>query len=89
MFTGLIPFNGMSEIQTLLAVINGKRPPRPEHTDRLGLTDELWGIMQLCWASDPNLRPELFVVKDALQAPSMDTLSQGQNQDAHRADLKL
>jgi len=44
------------------AIMGGERPPRPTHST---LTDELWELMQRCWAQDPRLRPEMSqVVRD-------------------------
>ena len=35
-------------------VMSGARPPRPTHPD---FTEELWSLMQRCWAHEPHLRP--------------------------------
>jgi len=60
-FTGAIPFSSCTPPMAMLAIMQGKRPPRPTHP---ALTEELWEVMQHCWATEPNLRPP---VSDALK----------------------
>ena len=54
-FTGAVPFSGRSDVQVLLAVVQGGRPPRPAHPT---FTEKLWTLMQRCWDQDPHLRPD-------------------------------
>jgi len=55
-FTGVIPFSDFSSAMARLAIMQGKRPPRPTHPI---FTDDLWALMQRCWDHHPHLRPEI------------------------------
>ncbi|KAF9644873.1 kinase-like protein [Thelephora ganbajun] len=55
-FTGAVPFNNCLPAAATLAIMNGQRPPRPNHPD---FTGELWGLMQRCWHHDLHMRPEV------------------------------
>ena len=55
-FTGAIPFTGISTNAAMFAIVQGRRPPRPTHPT---FTENLWTLMQRCWNHDPNLRPEV------------------------------
>lgn len=43
----------------MMAIISGRRPPRPEHS---GLTDGLWDLINLCWEQDQYNRPRMLEV---------------------------
>lgn len=39
------------------------RPPRPpEPAEKRGLSDEVWSLMQECWAVEPSDRPNMTAV---------------------------
>ena len=38
-------------------VLEGKRPRRPSNSKGLGITDEIWDLLELCWARDASSRP--------------------------------
>ena len=38
--------------------MEGTRPERPENTLELGLSDEVWDMMQKCWSAEPTGRPK-------------------------------
>ena len=54
-FTGAPPFPEDSITMATVAIVQGRRPPRPTHP---GVTGALWRMMQRCWNGDPRLRPE-------------------------------
>jgi hypothetical protein len=58
-FTGEVPFNNSLHVAAMLAIMSGKRPQRPTHSN---FTDELWALMRRCWDQDPRLRPEILEV---------------------------
>jgi hypothetical protein len=62
-FTGAVPFHNSLHVAAMLAIMSGKRPPRPTHP---ALTDELWALMQRCWDQTPRLRPEILEVLNVL-----------------------
>jgi len=39
----------------MLAIVQGKRPPRPTHPT---FTEDLWTLIQRCWDGDPHSRPQ-------------------------------
>ena len=39
--------------------MEGVRPRKPEDAKRLGFSDELWRIVELCWLEDRNARPSV------------------------------
>jgi len=49
--------------------MEGVRPKKPEGAKRLGFSDELWRIIELCWLEDRNARPRvediLYSLNDA------------------------
>lgn len=54
-FTGAVPFSEMPSIVAMFNMVGGKRPPKPTHPDFI---ENLWSLMQRCWAHDPHSRPE-------------------------------
>jgi len=65
-FTGAIPFNQRKSLEAVYAVMQGNRPPRPNHP---ALTDGLWKLMQRCWDQDRHNRPRMSEVSQALGPP--------------------
>lgn len=63
-FTGAVPFNNSPPVTAMLAIMAGKRPPRPTHAT---FTDSLWSLMQRCWDQDPHMRPEVSEVSKVLR----------------------
>ena len=62
-FTGLIPFDSCrGDPAVVLKVISGERPTRPANTAELGLTDELWDLIQSAWAQDVQKRPPVEAI---------------------------
>jgi len=59
MFTGSVPFSNDPFVTVILAVVQGKRPPRPIHPT---FTEDLWTLVQRCWDQDPSLRPKISEV---------------------------
>ena len=55
LFTGAVPFEHSVPAAAMLAIMDGKRPPRPTHPT---FTNDLWALMQHCWDQVPHSRPE-------------------------------
>ena len=55
--TGAPPFAGQQAPELACQVLEGKRPPRPNGSKSLGITDEIWALLELCWARDASSRP--------------------------------
>ena len=63
-FTGVVPFGSDSPVVAILAVVQGRRPPRPTHPT---FTEDLWTLVQRCWDPDPHLRPNVSEVLNVLR----------------------
>lgn len=55
--TGHRPFHRLSILETVLAVVTGKRPGKPHDAKFLGFSDSLWELLQSCWSEDSSDRP--------------------------------
>lgn len=67
-FTGAIPFIDGSPAKVRLAIMQGKRPPRPIHPI---FTGDLWILMQRCWDHRPDVRPVVSEILQVLLTPSV------------------
>ncbi|KIM79496.1 hypothetical protein PILCRDRAFT_823402 [Piloderma croceum F 1598] len=59
LFSGKLPFHNISKDSGIMcAVLKGKRPPRPsDDRSRIrGLNNEIWNIIETCWAKKPGRR---------------------------------
>lgn len=45
----------------------GERPLRPPEATKLGLTDDLWELIQSAWAEDATKRPSVPTIIDFFQ----------------------
>ena len=70
MFSGEIPFfENQYDIQVILGVMRGRRPTRPmlELCETRGISDELWDLIQTCWAQNPMERPTAEQIMERLR----------------------
>lgn len=51
------PFFPKRETEIITAVVSGKRPPKPENAEEIGMTEDLWNLLQECWKEDQGMRP--------------------------------
>lgn len=66
--TGLVPFYEFPRDTTVMfKIMSGVRPSRPSPTPNSELLDEVWSIMQECWVTDPQGRPEINKVIDQVR----------------------
>jgi hypothetical protein len=71
MFSGEIPFFEISyDIQVILGVMRGRRPAHPMHElcKTRGISDDLWDLIQTCWAQNPMQRPATEQIMERLRA---------------------
>lgn len=47
-------------------VLKGGRPDRPKDAESLGLTGEVWDIIQTCWQKNPDSRFGAFKLVECL-----------------------
>ena len=75
--TGQPPFPNYKDYVVMRKVIEGHRPGRPEGTEGVWFTDDLWGMLELCWEVRLESRPGIESVLECLgraswPSPSMD-----------------
>lgn len=74
-------------------IAGGERPPRPPKSTRLGLSDELWAVIQASWRHELAERSALSTFVDLLERanPDIATLEEltgfDENSDDHLAKL--
>lgn len=61
--SGRVPFYQLTHAAAILAALQGNRPERPEGVEGVWFTDDIWRVLQSCWASQPSNRPS---IEDAL-----------------------
>ena len=58
-FTGKIPFEGQKNEAVVLRISQGGRPEMPKNAQEIGLTDEMWKLLESCWLQNPKKRPTM------------------------------
>ena len=66
--TGMPPFarRGKRELVCKI-VLEDERPQQPRDSEKLGLTDEVWEVLQECWGKVPSTRPSVDIVSVCLK----------------------
>ncbi|KDR71818.1 hypothetical protein GALMADRAFT_781071 [Galerina marginata CBS 339.88] len=63
--SGRIPYEEIaSDIHVMMEIMKGRNPTRPAEPL---LSDEFWNFIVFCWNRDPSVRPEIDVLREALQ----------------------
>ena len=60
---GTAPFGKLSGSEVVFKVLGGERPSKPANAPELGLSDEVWRLLEDCWRTERTLRPS---IKDVL-----------------------
>ncbi|KAF9643195.1 kinase-like protein [Thelephora ganbajun] len=63
--SGRVPFE--PPMASVLRIVLGERPERPQGAQGAWFTDSIWGMLELCWKPRPNERPSLNKVLRCLQ----------------------
>ena len=68
-FTDKPPFSHIqNEIYIPIFIRDGSSPTRPEDDiTTKGLTDALWDLMNQCWRREPESRPKMSEIREAIQ----------------------
>ena len=67
-FTGQIPFvEQENAVIVVFQILRGDRPKMPENTHEVGLTVEIWNLIESCWRQDPKKRPTIEEIVARLQ----------------------
>lgn len=64
--TGTIPFRNLRLAELVVAVVEGKRPDKPDNALEIGFSDSLWDFVQVCWDRDRERRPKVAGVVERL-----------------------
>ena len=70
--SGRIPFSQFSRYVVIRKVMDGERPERPEGVEGAWFTDDLWWMLNWCWATRPESRPTVTAVLECLERVSRD-----------------
>jgi hypothetical protein len=66
--TGAPPFASQQKPELACQVVlDGERPPRPRNSESLGITNEIWDLLERCWAKDASSRPAAKHVVHSLE----------------------
>ncbi|KAJ6518641.1 kinase-like domain-containing protein, partial [Mycena sanguinolenta] len=66
LYTGRPPFADLRETAALFKIMNNERPQRPPGPP--AVSDTLWGHVSVCWAEDPQARPETQLVVQTMES---------------------
>jgi len=58
-FTGKIPFEEQKNEAVVLQISRGGRPVMPTNAQAVGLTTEMWKLLESCWQQNPKKRPTM------------------------------
>ena len=58
-FTGKMPFDKQKNEAVVLSILRGDRPEMPKDAHAVGLTSEVWKLLESCWRQDPKKRPTM------------------------------
>jgi hypothetical protein len=79
MYSGRVPFEGLSEGKTVLCIVRGERPVRPSmHTPggyMLEPPDDVWDLIMRCWSHDCEARPPIADVCASLENTAVQELT--------------
>ena len=68
--SGQAPFERFREVIVIQKVIKGERPGRPEGVKGIWFTDDIWSMLNLCWAPQPKSRPSIEAILECLEQVS-------------------
>jgi len=64
--SGKAPFTSVRDFIVMRMVVEGERPERPEGPEGVWFTDDLWWMLNQCWATQPKSRPNVEAVLECL-----------------------
>ena len=65
--SGQPPFASDKDFIVMRKVIDGERPGRPGGPEGAWFTDDLWWMLELCWATRSDSRPSAEAVLECLE----------------------
>ena len=68
--SGQVPFSRYNVYAVIAKVSRGERPGRPQGAERKWFTDDIWRILECCWAPRRDERPSIEDVLQVLEEAS-------------------
>lgn len=68
--SGKVPFATSVDVIVMRKVVEGEHPERPEGVQGLWFTDDLWEMLNRCWATQPKRRPSIVAISECLERAS-------------------
>ena len=68
--SGRPPFVSDKDFIVMRKVVDGEHPGRPKGAEGAWFTDDLWGMLELCWATRPESRPSVEEALECLERVS-------------------
>ena len=68
--SGRPPLASDKDFIVMRKIMDGERPERPEGPEGAWFTDDLWRMLQLCWAARPEGRPSVEEALECLERVS-------------------
>ena len=65
--SGYAPFAPFSRYVAMRKAMDGECPERPTGVEGVRFTDELWRMLERCWAIRPDARPSISAVLEILE----------------------
>jgi len=65
--SGQAPLASDKDFIVMRKIVDGERPGRPEGLEGAWFTDNLWRMLELCWATRPESRPSIEAVLECLE----------------------
>lgn len=62
--SGVSTFLGHNTTAVMIRVTTGARPRRQQHPN---ISDEIWGLVEICWRQNPDERPKAIDVLERLE----------------------
>ena len=70
--SGQVPFAPFGHYVAMWKVVGGERPQRPGGAEGVLFSNELWRMLNRCWATRPESRPSGSAVLECLERVSRD-----------------
>jgi len=64
--SGQAPFASFRDAIIVEKVTKGERPERPDGVEGAWFTDKIWGLLNRCWATQPEGRPSVETILEHL-----------------------
>ena len=84
--SGQLPFAGCTTELAVQKVLSGEHPGRPKEA---WFTDDLWGVLELCWEIQPESRPSIGAVLECFVQASRGWKPPSPSVDGHASSIPV